>query len=639
MSDQIQCQKESGKPESVIDSAFATAALALFAMIWILSGCSSTGENVKAEPYKAAEQLLGHLQKGEANDRFMEELYESRTWVPPGAISIDSIELGKNAKIPIQDEEIKLLGPSEEDALRSLALKIWLIEHAAHTIDVVYYIFKSDLAGEAMLGALCNAVQRGVDIRFMVDSIGSISLANRKMMALESCARNGGYLQDVQGKPTQYKARVQTVIFNSMTNTLGWINRRSHDKLLVIDGAFPEKATVITGGRNISLDYYGIREDGSEDPNAYRDLEIVLRHGSNRPANSLTVGNTSETYYSLLFLYEGNKRVRPVYPEYAEDYVFLPKDPFIGDRRKAQESLVKLKSYPQIARLLADMPEYMKSGFYRSRVRLAHELANLTNRNVVTQTDSNLEQNPNSIIYLLEVFSKEVDKKNRLRLVSPYLFLARYYDKEGNVVTDNVSDIHQWLAEHPSGKLEIITNSVLTSDNFFAQSIIDMELGPRLLLSKKLKKTWLSGLQSGEMDQTLTESGQWKKQISNPQIFIYQTGRLDAHQLGHGDAHYGKLHAKFIVDGNGGFVGTSNFDYRSRLFNNEMGFFYENRKVDAVLDSFFENLKATSYRWGSPEWLKMRREVMKAGGLKGWSTRNQRGIYKFMQATGLDWLI
>jgi len=49
----------------------------------------------------------------------------------------------------------------------------------------------------------------------------------------------------------------------------------------------------------------------------------------------------------------------------------------------------------------------------------------------------------------------------------------------------------------------------------------------------------------------------------------------------------------------------------------QTGFFYENRKVDAVLDSFFENLKATSYRWGSPEWLKMRREVMKAGGLKG----------------------
>ena len=74
-----------------------------------------------------------------------------------------------------------------------------------------------------MLGALCNAVQRGVDVRFMVDSIGSISLANRKMMALESCAQNAGYLRDENGRPTKYKARVQTVIFNSLTNTLGSI--------------------------------------------------------------------------------------------------------------------------------------------------------------------------------------------------------------------------------------------------------------------------------------------------------------------------------------------------------------------------------------------------------------------------------
>ncbi|WP_305802113.1 hypothetical protein, partial [Thiolapillus sp.] len=110
-------------------------------------------------------------------------------------------------------------------------------------------------------------------------------------------------------------------------------------------------------------------------------------------------------------------------------------------------------------------------------MRLAHELANLTNRNVVTETGSNLEHNPNSIISLIAEFGEDLDKESRLRLVSPYLFMAKYYDSEGNVVTDNVSDIHRWLAEHPGGRLEVITNSVLTSDNFFAQSIIDMELG------------------------------------------------------------------------------------------------------------------------------------------------------------------
>jgi phosphatidylserine/phosphatidylglycerophosphate/cardiolipin synthase-like enzyme len=272
-------------------------------------------------------------------------------------------------------------------------------------------------------------------------------------------------------------------------------------------------------------------------------------------------------------------------------------------------------------------------------VRLAHELANLTNRNVVTNTEKNLADNPNSIMYLLEVLSEELDKENKLRVVSPYLFMARYYDKEGKEIRDSVTDTHRWLADHPGSRMEIITNSVLTSDNFFAQSIIDMDVGPRLLLSPELEEAWLSGLEAGEIDPSLTTSDKWRKQINNPQIFIYQTGKLDARVLGKGEANYGKLHAKFIVDGNGGFVGTSNFDYRSRLFNNEMGFFYENKDVDALLNTFFEELKQSSYRWGSAEWLQMRKEVMKIRGLKGWSTRNQRLIFKFMRTTGLDWLI
>jgi len=35
----------------------------------------------------------------------------------------------------------------------------------------------------------------------------------------------------------------------------------------------------------------------------------------------------------------------------------------------------------------------------------------------------------------------------------------------------------------------------------------------------------------------------------------------------------------------------------------------------------------------------MRRQVMAAGGIKGLSTRYQRPIFKFMRATGIDWLI
>jgi phosphatidylserine/phosphatidylglycerophosphate/cardiolipin synthase-like enzyme len=181
----------------------------------------------------------------------------------------DPIEVGKSAKIPVQHEQVKVLGPTKEDALRSLALKIWLIEHAQHTIDMVYFIFTQDLAGQAVVGALCDAVQRGVDVRIMVDSIGSLSFYHTELMALETCADKAGFMRTIDGQLTPYKARVEVVLFNSPLRTIAWANRRSHDKLMVVDGAFPGEAVVMTGGRNVSLSYYGVNADGSENTNTW----------------------------------------------------------------------------------------------------------------------------------------------------------------------------------------------------------------------------------------------------------------------------------------------------------------------------------------------------------------------------------
>jgi phosphatidylserine/phosphatidylglycerophosphate/cardiolipin synthase-like enzyme len=141
----------------------------------------------------------------------------------------------------------------------------------------------------------------------------------------------------------------------------------------------------------------------------------------------------------------------------------------------------------------------------------------------------------------------------------------------------------------------------------------------------------------GESSSDLVASAAWKKQINHPRIFIYETGKLDSVMLGK-DTHYGKLHAKFITGSDFGYVGTSNFDYRSRLYNNEMGFFIEDYALNQDLVDEFELLKAHSYRWGSAEWLQMRNKVMKVSGLKGWSVRNQRLNYKLLKATGADWL-
>ena len=117
---------------------------------------------------------------------------------------------------------------------------------------------------------------------------------------------------------------------------------------------------------------------------------------------------------------------------------------------------------------------------------------------------------------------------------------------------------------------------------------------------------------------------------------MYEAGRLDAAALG-GENHYGKLHAKFFLQNEIGFIGTSNFDYRSRLFNNEMGFFFRSGPLAEDLNADFEILKANAYLWGSPEWLELRSKVMDAGGMKGVAAGSQRATYRFLRATGLDW--
>lgn len=572
-------------------------------------------------------------------DEAINNIYKIRTWVPPSELTIDPIKLGEEAQIPVNSAQAKIIGPSHDEAMNSLAAKIWLIENAQHTVDVTYYIFKPDLVGYAVLGALCNAVKRGVDVRIMVDSIGSFRPGHSELRAVETCAVDAAFMRNAEGQLTTKKARVQVVIFNAITKFQ--FNRRSHDKLLVVDGAFADKAAVMTGGRNISLDYYGINDDGSEDLDAFRDLEILIRSGKDSSDEAHTIGEVSEIYNSLLFSHKGNRRIMP----YEADDEFDEgeyDDRYIFHRNKAQQSLAKLKAFPEVQKRLLAMPRYMTEGFHATKVRLSHQLSNLTTTNVTTNIVENLERNPNSILYLITKILEEVKAEEQssgsLHIVSPYLFSGVYYDEEGELIYDGAQETLDWLSKNPDARLEVITNSVMTSDNFFTQAIIDMGMAPRFLLTPELQKAWLSSLEQGEFNPDIVESEEWQKLINHPQIFFYQTGGIDSVILG-GNENYGKLHAKFIFGNEGGFVGTSNFDYRSNLYNNELGFFFEGEEVRDELAEVFEQLKARSYRWGTPEWLEMRRKVMESDSSKAGPARKQRSIYKTVRALGLEYLM
>ena len=562
-------------------------------------------------------------------DKDIEHIYAYRTWKSPKELGEDPIAYGMNADIPVQGARGKILGPDDEGAIDSLAAKLWMIENADHTIDFGYYIFTPDIVGYAMIGAMCNAVKRGVDVRVMVDSLGSLQASRTTLAALKTCENQAGFMRTEAGQPTTRKARVQVVIFNAISKISTSPNRRSHDKLLIIDADFHDKALMMTGGRNISLDYYGLTAEGDYDPYAYRDSEILFKPAETE--HDITIGEVSSGYYTLLFLYKGNKLIFPVNSNSAQNL-------YIEERTKAKNSLIKIKQFELLIPHLDHMDDYMSEGFHPSDVLLAHNLGNITNKKVTANAVENLEKNPNSILYVLSKIGDTNDGTGTTRIVSPYLFLAQYKDKDGNIIVDEAAAARAWLDEHPQARIEIMTNSVLTSDNFSSQSIIDMDTAPRLLLDQETRDAWRALKADDELSGSLTSSAAWQEQVNHPRLVVYETGRLDSAKLGDGQTHYGKLHAKFFLDNRIGFVGTTNFDYRSRLYNSEMGYFFKSEALADDLNQAFDYLVGISYRWGSPEWLELRRKTIDAKGMKGWSTKHQRKVYKTLKATGLHWL-
>ena len=62
----------------------------------------------------------------------------------------------------------------------ALMSRIALIDHAAHTIDLQYYIFENDDTGRLVAQRLLAAAARGVRVRLLIDDIGADHMGIRR---------------------------------------------------------------------------------------------------------------------------------------------------------------------------------------------------------------------------------------------------------------------------------------------------------------------------------------------------------------------------------------------------------------------------------------------------------------------------
>jgi len=141
----------------------------------------------------------------------------------------------------VEGNRLSLLadGPERLEAL------IHLIYGAEHTLRILYYMFLDDAAGRRVRDALVAASERGVEVWLLVDGFGSDG------------AKDPFFKPLLDGK-------VHFCRFSAKFGRRYLL--RNHQKLALAD-----ENKVITGGFNISDDYFGTIESG-----AWRDLGLLV---------------------------------------------------------------------------------------------------------------------------------------------------------------------------------------------------------------------------------------------------------------------------------------------------------------------------------------------------------------------------
>lgn len=191
----------------------------------------------------------------------MSHLGKQHTWQD----TVAHTSIGQNIPLPHNGETgVYIL----EGGGESLAARLWLFEHAQHTIDINYYSVAKDVTGIAVSEALIRAADRGVKVRLLVDDAAS-KMYNYAIRLLDShnnievCVYNAGIKLGSFWKRFPYLLKNRNRFF-----------RRMHNKSIVVDNI-----VCMTGGRNVADEYYDFGKKYN-----FRDRDVMLIGAISRDA-------------------------------------------------------------------------------------------------------------------------------------------------------------------------------------------------------------------------------------------------------------------------------------------------------------------------------------------------------------------
>ncbi|MFA0086964.1 phospholipase D family protein [Vibrio sp. 10N.261.51.F12] len=138
----------------------------------------------------------------------------------------------------------------------ALLARLAMIETAQSSIDVQYYIFRDDEAGNLIAWRLFEAAERGVRVRVLLDDMQKYD--DNDLVRFSSHPN----IEVRMFNPHH----LRTARSLAMMSDFERLNHRMHNKSFTVDGV-----TSIVGGRNVGNEYFSI-----ESPVEFSDLDLLL---------------------------------------------------------------------------------------------------------------------------------------------------------------------------------------------------------------------------------------------------------------------------------------------------------------------------------------------------------------------------
>lgn len=493
------------------------------------------------------------------------------------------------------DANIKTIG----DPVESLAARIASIRNAKSSIDLTTYVFSNDEVGYLFLNELKKAIERGVSVRLIYDSVGTTlagghSFSNNAFKALQ--AVRPGLIKNTEGVETLKRATIEIASFNSIANLhlyiRRWLNKlrnlfrssenklpisnykinhRLHDKMMIIDIG-NENSYGFFGGRNIANEYYAQADKTMN----FDDFDIMIKLDDPTSSNLELSGLLME-YVDRLYFHVGNS--------YLEKTFFK-----LSSKSKKKEIIKMAHAKPKLTVNIdqevqrVNDSDFFNNALNKSSVQFVHELNNL-----IGLTKKEKKFYSSSIIENLHADIKQAKKK--ITILTPYI----------NLKEKDLELLKTWLEESPDRKLEIITNSIYSNNHNIVQALLDNISLPRV--HRKLKEY----INSGQVDILLYYDVKKKN--------IIETEKLDPVKLFLGKkkkyiVEHPKLHTKLIsIDDDKAYVMSFNFNGRSSYLDTESGFkIFKSEEQDASISSiqsYIAHMRKNTVTFQSYEWAKL----------------------------------